>query len=325
MQPTYTAISLFDGISATYLALQRAGIKIDKYYSSEIEPKALKVQKHHYGDNSKFIQIGDVRNVKGNDFSIENDVILTFGFPCLDLSVIKKNREGLNGPESSLFFEALRILKELKAHLGGTGKKVHFIAENVASMTTSDKEAILKYLQEVYPETYVINIDSKLVSASRRNRLYFTNIPGIEQPVDLGVKLSDVIENGYVSQEKSNAVLSSNVTLYKSGLERHLTKGLGTVIYRSKLYSELSTEDKLGIYLKLLEDSGYNGKPNKELSELSFPNGVYRLPTSSEYCKLLTFPSNYLDVPNLSKTAKVSLLGLSMTVDVMKHLLTNLP
>lgn len=325
MQPTYTAISLFDGISATFIALQRAGIKIDKYYSSEIEPNALKVQNHHYGDNPNFIQIGDVRNVKGTGFPIENDIILTFGFPCLDLSVIKKNREGLSGPESSLFFEALRILKELKAHLDGTDKKIHFVAENVASMTTSDKQAILEHLKEVYPETYVINIDSKLVSASRRNRLYFTNIPGIEQPEDLGIKLSDIIENGYVSQEKSNAVLSSNVTLFKSGLERHLIKGLGTVIYRSKLYSELSTEDKLCIYLKLLEDSGYNGKPNKELSELSFPNGVFRLPTIREYCRLMTFPDSYLEVPKLSKTAKVKLLGLSMTVDTMKHLFTYLP
>jgi DNA (cytosine-5)-methyltransferase 3A len=199
------------------------------------------------------------------------------------------------------------------------------VAENVASMTFSDKQAILEHLQKVYPETYVINIDSKLVSASRRNRLYFTNIPGIEQPTDLGIKLSDLIENGYVSQTKSNAVLSSNVTLYKSGLERHLRKGLGTVIYRSKLYSELSTDDKLCIYLKLLEDSGYNGKPNKELSELSFPNEVFRLPTIKEYCRLMTFPDFYLDVPKLSKTSKVKLLGLSMTVDTIKHLFTYLP
>lgn len=324
MQPTYTAISLFDGISATYIALQRAGVKIDKYFSSEIEPNALKVQNHHYG-NPNFIQIGDVRNVKGTDFSIENDIILTFGFPCLDLSVIKKNREGLSGPESSLFFEALRILKELKAHLEGTGKRIYFIAENVASMSERDREEILKHLQEVYPESYVINIDSKLVSASRRNRLYFTNIPGIQQPEDLGIKLSDVIENGYVDRDKSSAVLSSNVTLFKSGLERHLKKGFGTVIYRSQAYSEFTPADKLAIYPKLLADSGYDGKPNKLNSQLDYVNGVYRLPTTTEYCRLMTFPDSYLDIPKLSKTAKVKLLGLSMTVDTMKHLFTYLP
>lgn len=322
MEPTYTAISLFDGISATYIAMERAGIKINKYYSSEIEPNALKVQNHHHGDNPNFIPLGDVRNVNGTDFPTDSDIIFSFGFPCLDLSVIKKNREGLAGSQSSLFFEALRILNELKLHLEGSDKRIHFIAENVASMSQKDKEEILKHLQELYPETYVLNIDSKLVSASRRNRLYFTNISGIEQPDDLGIKLSDVIENGYVDKEKSSAVLSSNVTLYKSGLKRYLTMGLGTIIYRSQSFSNLSKEDKLGIYELQLARSGYDGKPNKEFSELDFPNGVYRLPTVKEYCRLMTFPVDYLDAPNVSKTAKVKLLGLSMTVDVMAHLLS---
>ena len=325
MEPTYNCISLFDGISATYLGLQRAGIKIDKYFSSEIEPNALKVQKHHHGNSPNFIQLGDVRNVQGSQFPTNYDIVFSFGFPCLDLSIIKKNREGLTGPQSSLFYEALRILKELKRHLEGTGKQIYFIAENVASMTSSDKQAILEHLQEVYPETYVINIDSKLVSASRRNRLYFTNIPGIEQPEDLGIKLSEIIENGFVDRDKSRAVLSSNVTLYKSGLKRHLTMGVGTVIYCSESFSKKSTEDKLAIYPKLLEASGYEGKPNKESLELDFPNGVYRLPSIKEYCRLMTFPDNYLDIPQVSTTAKVKLLGLSMTVGVMQHILNFIP
>lgn len=326
MEPTaYTVISLFDGISATYLGLQRAHVKIDKYFSSEIESNSLKVQNHHYGNNPNFIQIGDVRNVKGSQFPTDHDVILCFGFPCLDLSVIKKNREGLSGSQSSLFFEALRILKELKSHLEGTGKQIYFIAENVSSMKPSDKEEILRHLQEVYPKTSVINIDSALVSSSHRKRLYFTNIPGIEQPKDLNIKLSDIIENGFVDREKSRAILSSNVTLFKSGLQRHLTMGVGTVIYKDESFCELPKEDKLATYPKLLEASGYDGKPHKEFSEMDFPNGVYRLPTTSEYCKLLTFPPNYLDVPKLSKTANVKLLGLSMTVNVMAHLLSYLP
>lgn len=325
MEPTYNCISLFDGISATYLALQRAGIKINKYFSAEIEPNALKVQNFHYGNNPNFIQCGDVRNIRGTDFPTDSDIIFSFGFPCLDLAICKKNREGLHGPESSLFFEALRILKELKAHLEGSGKRIHFIAENVASMSSEDKEEILKHLKEVYSETYVINIDSKLVSASRRNRLYFSNIPGIEQPEDSGIKFSDIIENGYVDRDKSRAILSSNVTLYKSGLKRHLTMGFGTVIYKSQTFSLLSKEDKLGIYEAQLERSGYNGKPNKENSPLDFVNGVYRLPTTTEYCRLMTYPDNYLDVPKLSKTAKTKLLGLSMTVDVMKHIMSYLP
>lgn len=329
MEPTtYNCISLFDGISATFLALERLqgqGVKINQYYSSEIEPNALKVQNHHCGQNPNFIPIGDVINVHGNQFPTEHDIIFTFGFPCLDLSSIKKNREGLHGPQSNLFFEALRILKELKALLECTGKRIHFVAENVSSMKSTDKKEILKHLQEVFPDTYVVNIDSALVSASHRRRLYFTNIAGLEQPQDLGIKLSDIIENGFVNQEKSNAILSSNVTLFTSGLERHLKMGIGTIIYKSELFSKLSNEDKLGIYPMQLSRSGYNGKPDKNRSELDFPNGVYRLPTIKEYCRLLTFPDDYLDVPNVSVTSKVKLIGLSMTVDMMKHILSYLP
>lgn len=324
MESTYTAISLFDGISTAYLSLERAGIKFEKYFSSEIESNALKVQKYHHGNNPKFIQIGDVRNVKGTDFP-EHDIIFFSSFPCLDLSGIKKNREGLHGPQSSLFFEGLRILKELKVHLETSGKRIFYVFENVASMSQKDQEEILMHLQKVYPETSVINIDSALVSASHRKRLYFTNIPVIEQPKDKGIKLSDIIENGFVCQEKSNAVLSSNVTLFKSGLHRHLTMGLGTVIYKNETFSKFSSADKLAIYPKLLANSGYNGKPNKKNSELSFVNSVYRLPTITEYCRLLTYPDNYLDLEEVSKTSKVKLLGLSMTVDVIAHILSFIP
>ena len=106
-------LSLFDGISCAKLALEKAGIKINKYYSSEIDKSALKIQNHHYGNDPNFIQLGDVRNVDGFELADEIDLVV-FGSPCTNLSSINPvDRRGLEGTESKLFYEALRILKTI--------------------------------------------------------------------------------------------------------------------------------------------------------------------------------------------------------------------
>jgi site-specific DNA-cytosine methylase len=330
MEPTktYNAISLFDGISAFYEAIKRSPqLRIDKYFSAEIESNALLVQNHHHKNNENFVQIGDVNNIKGTDFPTDKDVIFCAGFPCLSTSSIKKGREGLHGPHSNLFFQGTRILKELKKEMDKSGKKIHFIIENVASMTNKDRDEILSNLQAIYPETYLTSIDSALVSSCHRRRYYFSNIIGIQQPKDLGIMLQDVIESGFADKNKSNVILSSNVTTYKSGLKRYLDMGLGTILFKTREIAELSKEDKLSLYPKFLEASNYDGKPNKKYSSLDYKNGFYRLPTIKEYCRFLTYDDQYLDInePKLSETSKVKLIGLSMTVDVIKHLLAFLP
>lgn len=323
-----TVVSLFDGIACSYVACQRANLNLKAYYSSEIEKNAIKVVDHHYLSDPKFKKIGDVRNVRGTDFPDDGtDLIYLYSFPCLDLSAIKKSRQGLSGPESSLFFEALRILKEIKEmdRLSGSKRKVYHLGENVSSMRNEDRKRIISSLQEVFPETYSIDIDSQLLSACHRRRVYFTNIPGVEQPEQKGIKLSDIIENGFVDREKSRVILTSNVTMYKSSLARHYNFGIGTVIFKDKEFAELQVEEKLKQFPILLEQSGYQGKPIKGISPLEFPNSVFRLPTTSEYCKLMTLPHDYLDIEGISTTSKVSLIGLSITADVVKHILSYLP
>ena len=104
-------LSLFDGISCAKLAMEKAGIKINKYYSSEIDKSALKIQEHHYGSDPNFIKLGDVRNINGYDLADEIDLGV-FGSPCTNLSSINPvDRRGLEGSESRLFYEALRIIK----------------------------------------------------------------------------------------------------------------------------------------------------------------------------------------------------------------------
>lgn len=331
MKPTarqLTIVSLFDGLASSYVAAKRANLNIKAYHSSEIEKNAIKVVDHHYSNDPKFVKIGDVRNVNGSDFPDDGtDLLAIISAPCVDLSAIRKNRVGLFGSQSSLFFEALRILKELKEidTKSCSSRRIFILVENVASMRNIDRNLIESHLRELFPETYTLNIDSQLLSACHRRRLYFTNIQGVQQPEQKEIKLSDIIENGYVDRDKSLVLLSSNITQFKSSLARHYNFGVGTVIYRTKEFCDLPVEEKLRQFPILLEQSGYDGKPNKNNSPLDFPNSVFRLPTISELCKLMTLPHDYLNIEGISVTSKTSMIGLSITCDVVKHILSYLP
>ena len=161
-------LSLFDGISCARVALERAGIKIKKYYSSEIDKYAIQIAQKNYPDT---IQVGSVVGLDSSQFK-DIDLLLG-GSPCQDLSIAKKNRKGLGGERSGLFWEYVRILKEVKPK--------YFILENVNSMPKEAKQIITETLG-VEP----IMINAALVSAQNRKRLFWTNIPNVEQPKDKG-------------------------------------------------------------------------------------------------------------------------------------------
>jgi len=190
-------LSLFDGVSCARVALDRANIKVHNYYSSEIDKYAIQVSQKNYPD---IVQLGDVKSVctltrtegclcvptdMNNPEYIKIDILMG-GFPCTDLSIAKKDREGLKGPASGLFYQMIRIHKEVKPKW--------FVYENVASMSKDSKETILKTIQEIDQTAYVIEINASLVSAQNRRRLFFTNIPCITQPSDKGILLKDILE-----------------------------------------------------------------------------------------------------------------------------------
>ena len=101
-------LSLFDGMSCGQIALNRCGIKYDNYFASEIKPHAIKVTQHNY---PKTIQLGDVTKVFAKD--LPKIDLLIGGSPCQDFSACNKERKGLKGSKSSLFFEYLRLKNEL--------------------------------------------------------------------------------------------------------------------------------------------------------------------------------------------------------------------
>lgn len=181
-------LSLFDGISCGRVALERAGITVDKYYASEIDKYAISVAQEMYPDT---IQIGDVCKIDFTQYIGKIDMIIG-GSPCQDLSIAKQNRQGLRGERSGLFWKYVEALEVIKPK--------YFLLENVASMRNEDKDAITKTLRKIYPETECIMINSALVSAQQRKRYYWTNWH-VEQPEDKGILLKDILEKTQESIE----------------------------------------------------------------------------------------------------------------------------
>jgi len=182
-------LSIFDGISCARVALERAGIPVEAYYASEIDRYAMQISAKNYPD---IVQLGSVVDFHPTPLICGQIDLMVGGFPCTDLSIAKKNRQGLKGEASGLFYEMIRIHKEVKPKF--------FIYENVASMSKENKEIILKTIQEIDPSAYVIMINASLVSAQNRKRLFFTNIPNVTQPEDRGILLKDILEES-VSDE----------------------------------------------------------------------------------------------------------------------------
>lgn len=166
-------LSLFDGMSCGRVALERCGFTINKYYASEIDKYAITVAANNYLDT---IHIGDVTQVRAED--LEPIDLLIGGSPCQGFSFAGKQLN-FEDPRSKLFFEFVRLLKECKPK--------YFFLENVV-MKKEYQDVISGYLG-VQP----IMLNSALVSAQSRKRLYWTNIPGYTPPEDKGILLKDVV------------------------------------------------------------------------------------------------------------------------------------
>jgi DNA (cytosine-5)-methyltransferase 3A len=166
-------LSLFDGISCARVALDRAGIEVNAYMAAEIDKNAIKVSEKNYPD---IIRVGSVVGLE-----VEGQIdLLIGGSPCQDLSIAKKDRKGLEGNRSSLFWEFVRIKKECNPQW--------FVLENVASMPKADRDIITR---EMGVEPVMFN--ASLVSAQCRKRLFWTNIP-FDLPEDRGILLKDILE-----------------------------------------------------------------------------------------------------------------------------------
>ena len=297
------ALSLFDGMSCGQLALQRAGVSVDYYLASEVDQYAMTVTKKNFPET---VHLGDVREVDGT--SMVGPFILMGGSPCQSFSFVGKKkgmattegeeittlnkylelkREGFKFEgQSYLFWEYVRILKETKPK--------YFLLENVRM----DKkwEKVISDTLGVVP----LYIDSKLVTAQTRYRLYWTNIPGVEMPEDKGLTLSDVWDPE-----------CENIS------ERMLKKIPGTLSHKKAWSACKTLEDKAGC----LTTNG-QGISNSSATNI-WVNGQYYRPSVLMCERLQTVPENYTE--GVAKGQRYKMLGNGWTVDVIAHILSHIP
>lgn len=317
-------LSLFDGISCARLALNKNQTTIANYYSSEISVPAQKIQNYNFSADSTFHKVGDVTQINGADYA--HCQLVCGGSPCTQLSSVNSvDRSGLDGKDSSLFYEFVRIVKEIK-EAKPKGEKLFIFLENVASMPSKEKSKITEALSEAIGEPIEpIKIDSAVVAPAHRRRLYWSNLTGLTIPQEVQCSFQNVLENGYTDKEKANVILSNNVTL-TNGLSRHYKRSIGNVVYQYEEFAKLPTEQKLIEYSVILKESGYKGQAGAVPDEYAFPNGCYRLPSVLEEERMMTIPEGHVsNVPDVSRTEKHKAIGLSFTVDVISHLIKDLP
>lgn len=237
-------LSLFDGMSCGRIAFERAGIPLEKYYASEIDKYAQIVSAANYPD---IIILGDIQ--KWQEWNIEKPDIIIGGSPCQGFSFAGKQLN-FNDERSKLFFTFIEILKHYKPK--------YFLLENVV-MKQEYNDVISGILGELYPECVTqkelfrigrlepIQINSALVSAQNRVRLYWTNIQGITQPKDRKIFLKDIIETGQSDRDKSycldaNYAKSGNEKSYLDHGRRQLIITGGRIVGR-KINPETGRRD----------------------------------------------------------------------------------
>jgi DNA (cytosine-5)-methyltransferase 3A len=294
-------LSLFDGISCARVALDRAGIEVNAYMSAEIDKNAIKVSEKNYPD---IIRVGSVV-----DLSVEGEIdLLIGGSPCQDLSIAKKDRKGLEGNRSGLFWQYVRIMKECKPKW--------FVLENVASMPKADRDIITK---EMGVEPVLFN--ASLVSAQSRKRLFWTNIP-FQLPEDKGILLKHILQpDGEVDERmvvKGGKSACIDANYHKGSSVEHAIK------------KKVRTMVKVG-YIGEGEQYGQGGQAHRVYSTegktptlssgpaLVKEEARIRKLTPIECERLQGLPDNYTE--GVATTHRYKCLGNAFNVDVVAHIL----
>ena len=274
-------LSLFDGISCGHIALDKAGIPINKYYASEIDKYAIKVTNKNYPET---INLGDVTTVSGELFTEKIDLLIG-GSPCQGFSQAGKMKN-FDDPRSKLFWEYVRILQEVKPK--------YFLLENV--VMKQEWQDIISEALGVKP----IMIDSSLTSAATRKRLYWTNIPGVGQPEDLGITFGDIRERD---------VQKGSIYYTDKGLDwiRRHEKRTG------KTLRIIGDSDKM----QMLEASMYKKYSSQRFFGIEDTHGL-RYITVTECERCMNVPDGYTDC--CSNTQRYKQLGNGWEVNTITHI-----
>lgn len=300
-------LSLFDGISAGQVALCRAGIVYENYYASEIDRYAIAITQHNF---PKTIQIGDV--TKWRQWNIDYSAIdlVMAGFPCQSWSLAGK-QQGDDDARGALFWTMLDVMATvLKAN-----PNAKYLIENV-KMKKSFDEYITSNITQALGKCNKHLIDSALVSAQSRKRLYWSNIDGIEQPQDRGILLKDVLLDSNIS---SLYLTETTALKYKPNTKYTKDTTKSCVIGKLSNYQGDRVFDTGCKASSLSAGGGNNGGGGCNIIIDPRHNKLRKLSVGE--CELLQcFPVGYVSSAKPSQSYKA--LGNSWTVDVVAHILS---
>jgi len=293
-------LSLFDGMSCGQIALDQLGIKVDNYFASEIDKWAMQITQKNYPNT---IQLGDVKKF---DLSKLPEIgLLIGGSPCQGFSFAGKQLN-FDDPRSALFFVYVHILQEIKPK--------YFLLENVV-MKKEYQDVITQYLG-VEP----IKINSALVSAQNRNRLYWTNIPHIKQPEDRGIVIKDILDD---SQPVENYRTKND-----DYIRPKIREMLGNSKYSDTFKFKWDSDDRIlvtrpdGLKIQRIGRIAFPDNKAEIVTSLTQPHIAYRKLTPIECERLQTVPDNYTE--GVSKSQRYKMLGNGWTVEVIKHIFKNI-
>lgn len=317
-------LDLFSGIGGFALGIQQTGVKINKHYFSEIDKNAISIYQKHFKNAEN---LGDVKTIR--DFSkLRNIDLITFGFPCQDLSVAGK-RAGFNGTRSSLFYEATRIIREIKP--------TYFIFENVKGLFSNDKgRSFEKVLQEIanigFYECEWQLVNTSWVLPQNRERVYFIgHLRGKSKPKVFPFRESD-FPYSVVSKQQANCL----TTRYGEA------QGVGAYIVERELQKKTKSNPQgarvntiygNSVTLSALGGGQGAGRRFKENGDPAFTlttqdqHGIYdgysiRRLTPLECERLQGFPDGWTD--GLSDSARYKVLGNAVSVPIVKMIMERL-
>ena len=296
-------LSCFDGMSCGQLALHRAGVEVGNYFASEIDKYAIKVTQANFPSTK---QLGDIQKVtKAQTGQID---LLIGGSPCQGFSFAGKQLN-FEDPRSKLFFEFVRLKDELKPR--------YFLLENVKMKKES--QDIISECMGCQP----VLINSSLVSAQNRQRLYWTNIP-FEIPKDRGVMLADILESGFTDREKSYCL---DANYFRGGnLKRYFQRSSRQLVFTSAAKRGRYNDDGKTSSQQL--ELRFDGKTNaltttqKTTLAANLKDLTYRKLTVTECERLQTVPEGYTN--HVSNTQRYKMLGNGWTVDVISSIFEGL-
>lgn len=282
-------LSLFDGIACFRVALEKQNIKIDKYYASEINPHAKHIANKNYPD---IIQLGDINGWKSWNLNWKSIDIIGGGSPCQGFSRAGK-RLNFDDPRSKLFFVYIDILNYIKQ----VNPKVLFLLENV-KMKKECIDILTEYLQ-----TQPIEINSNAVSAQNRPRMYWTNIQGIELPINKNIIIADILDRNDFDFTSTRFLEFKNFYTIPRAKDNKLINGSYNRIWKVNSYCgalSVCNIPKIGF-----EKCG---------------NIYSRKITINEAEKFQTLPVNY--TKGIKEIERYKCIGNGWTVDIISHILS---